>query len=72
MKEAKTKIQKFGATGIHIYIPSDVRKDSQNPLKAGDEVMVSVDGKKMTITPVDAAKQKTGAATAKIHRDDWV
>lgn len=59
MQEAKTKVQKFGLRGMHIYIPADVRKDSLNPLTIGDEVMVSVDGEKMMIVPVYAAKQKT-------------
>lgn len=50
--QAKTKIQKFGDRGMHIYIPSTVREDSQNPLKIGSTAIVSVDGKKMIIEPV--------------------
>ncbi len=52
----KTKIQKFGDGGMHIYIPSTVREDSQNPFKIGDTVLISVDGKKMTIEPTQEVK----------------
>jgi hypothetical protein len=48
-KEAESRIQKFGRDGMHVYIPATVRSDSQNPLKVGDTVLVSVDGQKMTI-----------------------
>lgn len=60
MQEAKTKVQKFGVGGMHIYIPADVRKDSLFPLKLGDEVIVSVDGRKLMVTPVSAAKREAG------------
>lgn len=48
-KQARTKILRFGSSGMHIYIPADVRKDSLNPFKIGDEVVVSVDGKTLTV-----------------------
>jgi hypothetical protein len=48
-KQAKTKVGKFGVEGMHIYIPADVRKDSQNPISVGDEVMVSIDGKRLIV-----------------------
>ncbi len=69
MREAKTIVQKFGVRGMHIYIPSDVRKDSLNPLKVGDEVMVSVDGEKLIVMPVRAAKQETDTPRP-IHGSD--
>jgi antitoxin component of MazEF toxin-antitoxin module len=71
MIEGFSKIQKFGIKGMHIYIPSDVRKDSQNPLKVGDDVKITVDGEKMTITPVQRRQaEETGALSPIIHRDD--
>lgn len=59
--KAETKIQKFGTNGMTIHIPADVRKDSRNPLRVGDTVIVSVDGTKLTVMPVSAAKRETGA-----------
>jgi bifunctional DNA-binding transcriptional regulator/antitoxin component of YhaV-PrlF toxin-antitoxin module len=60
-KQAKTKVQKFGVGGMHIYIPADVRKDSQNPLSVGDEVIVSVDGRKLIVQPISTAEHRTNA-----------
>jgi len=51
--KGKSKIQKFGKGGMHVYIPATVREDSQNPLKVGNTVLISVDGNKMTIEPVE-------------------
>lgn len=48
-KQAKTKIQKFGDRGMHIYVPATVRDDSQNPLKIGDTVMVIIDGHRLLV-----------------------
>lgn len=62
MREARTIVQKFGVKGMHVYIPSDVRKDSLNPLRVGDEVTVSVDGEKLMVTPVQVAKHETGVS----------
>jgi hypothetical protein len=53
--KAKAKVQKFGDGGMHIYVPATVREDSQNPLKIGAEVMVSVDGERMIIEPFEEA-----------------
>lgn len=60
---AKTKIQKFGKGGMHVYIPATIREDSQNPLRVGNDVVISVDGERMTIAPVQPAKTETGVAT---------
>lgn len=51
-KQAKTKVGKFGVEGMHIYIPADVRKDSQNPISVGDEVMVTIDGDRLIVQKI--------------------
>lgn len=53
-KQAKTKVGRFGVEGMHIYIPADVRKDSQNPISVGDEVMVSIDGDRLIVKKISA------------------
>jgi hypothetical protein len=57
---ADTIVQKSGVNGMRLNVPAIVRTDSQNPIKIGDTVKVSIDGKKLTVTPVPAAKQETG------------
>jgi len=52
MKQATSKVTNTGEGGMHVYIPSKVRNDSQNPLKVGDKILVSVDGQKMTLEPI--------------------
>ena len=55
-KQAKTKVGKFGVEGMHIYIPADVRKDSQNPISVGDEVMVSIDGNRLIVQRISTTE----------------
>ncbi|MCE8425818.1 MAG: AbrB/MazE/SpoVT family DNA-binding domain-containing protein [Candidatus Methanoperedens sp.] len=50
--QAKSKVVKFGHGGIHIYVPADVRKDSQNRIHAGDEVIVSIDGERLIVQKI--------------------
>ncbi len=52
--QGKTKVVKTDGGGVHIYIPADVRKDSQNPIHAGDEVMVSIDGDRLIVKKISA------------------
>ena len=53
--QGKSKVVEFGGGGIHIYIPADVRKDSQNRIHAGDEVMVSIDGERLIIQKISSS-----------------
>lgn len=61
MLTANATIQGFGNRGMRICIPAAIRSDSQFPMKIGDSVQVSIDGRKLTVTPVSAAKQEPGA-----------
>jgi hypothetical protein len=58
MKQATSKVTNTGEGGMHVYIPSKVRNDSQNPLKVGDKILVSVDGQKMTLEPIREWKMR--------------
>lgn len=50
-KQRRSRITKSGVSGMQIYIPADVRKDSQNPFKVGDEVIVKIDKGTLVIEP---------------------
>jgi bifunctional DNA-binding transcriptional regulator/antitoxin component of YhaV-PrlF toxin-antitoxin module len=50
--QGKTKVVKTEGGGVHIYIPADVRKDSQNPIHAGDVVMVKIDGDRLIVQKI--------------------
>lgn len=47
----KTTAKLSGNGGLSIYVPQEIRVDSQNPIQAGDAIRITVDGKKMVIVP---------------------
>ena len=47
--EAKTS--KRGNNRLIIYIPQQLRVDSKNPIETDMDVLIEVDGEKMTISP---------------------
>jgi bifunctional DNA-binding transcriptional regulator/antitoxin component of YhaV-PrlF toxin-antitoxin module len=52
--QGKTKVVQTEGGGVHIYIPADVRKDSQNPIHPGDVVMVTIDGDRLIVKKISA------------------
>lgn len=54
-KQGKTKVSRFGNGGMQIHVPAAVRKDEQNPIHMGDEVMVSIDGERLIVQKLSTA-----------------
>lgn len=50
--QGKPKVVQTEGGGVHIYIPADVRKDSQNPIHPGDVVMVTIDGDRLMVQKI--------------------
>jgi hypothetical protein len=50
--QGKTKVVQTEGGGVHIYIPADVRKDSPDPIHAGDVVMVTIDGDRLMVQKI--------------------
>lgn len=51
----QTNAMPHGNGGLRITIPSKLHHDSRNPIKPGDPIEISVDGKRMIITPLKGA-----------------
>ena len=56
----ETTAKKSGNDGLMIYIPRDLKVDSQNPIHAGDSISITVDGTKMTVVKIDNNKNQAG------------
>jgi hypothetical protein len=48
----QTRAKITGHDGLTIYVPRDLKVDSLNPIKPGDKISITVDGKKMIIEKV--------------------
>lgn len=48
--EGKSKLYEHAKGRVVLYIPADVHKDSQFPLKIGEPVMVRIEKDKLVVT----------------------
>jgi hypothetical protein len=59
VKSLIVKAQKHGHGGLRINVPSKIHYDSLNPIVAGEDIKITVDGKRMIITPIRSTPHHT-------------